>query len=391
MKKILKVGFIIPGDGSWNGGINYLRNLLIIIKEFFDNEIEPVLFISPDQIELVDINFKSLLNNPPIIDKHVKNAGIGIFAASSIILGRDIFFANLVRKYNIDVMFESARFFGNKFPIPVISWIPDFQHKHLPQYFSFFQRIKREIGFISQCKSKRIILLSSHTASKDCQNFYHYSKNKIKVARFFCDIPLNDVLKSSNTILNKFSLPKKFFFLPNQFWQHKNHIVVLKALSHINKTLGYNNVPIVVMTGSKNDSRNPGLFKKIMQLSSQLGLNKKFIHLGQIEYKDVLALNLKSQAVLNPSKFEGWSSAVEETLNIGSELILSDIPVHREQCSDAFFFQADDYEKLASIMLERLSSNSSKNIHNTQNSRYNRKLEFANDFKEAITVAYNNK
>jgi hypothetical protein len=60
-----------------------------------------------------------------------------------------------------------------------------------------------------------------------------------------------------------------------------------------------------------------------------------------------------SSAVLNPSRFEGWSTTVEEAKTLQRLLLLSDIPVHREQ-SPQFgkFFHPDDVEKLAELMLE---------------------------------------
>ena len=38
-----------------------------------------------------------------------------------------------------------------------------------------------------------------------------------------------------------------------------------------------------------------------------------------------------SLALINPSYFEGWSTSVEEAKSLGKRVILSDIPVHREQ------------------------------------------------------------
>ena len=45
----------------------------------------------------------------------------------------------------------------------------------------------------------------------------------------------------------------------------------------------------------------------------------------------MLTLMRSASGVLNPSLFEGWSTTVEEAKLLGKRLILSDIPVHREQ------------------------------------------------------------
>ena len=55
-----------------------------------------------------------------------------------------------------------------------------------------------------------------------------------------------------------------------------------------------------------------------------------------------------SVAVLNPSRFEGWSVSVEEAKSLGKLVLLSDIDVHREQAPpDGVYFGVDDAAGLA--------------------------------------------
>jgi glycosyltransferase involved in cell wall biosynthesis len=56
-------------------------------------------------------------------------------------------------------------------------------------------------------------------------------------------------------------------------------------------------------------------------------------------------------AFINPSRFEGWSTSVEEAKSMGKQIVLSDIPVHREQApSRGFFFADNDPRALADSM-----------------------------------------
>ena len=45
-----------------------------------------------------------------------------------------------------------------------------------------------------------------------------------------------------------------------------------------------------------------------------------------------------SQSVINPSKSEGLSNSVEQAKALGKKVILSNIPVHKEQLSDNFYY-----------------------------------------------------
>ena len=48
--------------------------------------------------------------------------------------------------------------------------------------------------------------------------------------------------------------------------------------------------------------------------------------------------------LINPSKSEGWSSTVEQAKSMGKLVLLSNLPVHKEQNpSRSFFFNPNDY------------------------------------------------
>lgn len=345
MDRRITVGFVIPGDGNWNGGINYLRNVFATIAEDLP-QLSVRLFLSPDQQNIAEENFAGLLESPAIVDPRVTGAGSGRRAFTSLLTGRDRAFGDLVTEAGVDVMFETAKFYGRRFPVPVLSWIPDFQHRHLPHLFSRAAWWKRELGFQAQTRSGRVILLSSFAAQSDCIRFYPAVGDQTRVARFVAPVPLDQVIERSRTVRVDHDVPHRFFFLPNQFWEHKNHLEVLNALKMAP------GLPPVIMTGSTHDPRNPELFDKNMRRAADLGLAAQFRHLGMIPYLDVLALNMTSLAVLNPSRFEGWASSVEEAKAMQTPLVISDIPVHREQAPESRFFALDDPQSLARALIE---------------------------------------
>jgi len=54
---------------------------------------------------------------------------------------------------------------------------------------------------------------------------------------------------------------------------------------------------------------------------------------------------------MNPSLYEGWSTPVEEAKSIGAPLLLSDLPVHREQQPRvASFFDPNDSSAVAAAL-----------------------------------------
>jgi glycosyltransferase involved in cell wall biosynthesis len=130
----------------------------------------------------------------------------------------------------------------------------------------------------------------------------------------------------------RYELAMPYFYLPNQFWRHKNHAVMIEAL----RILRDQNVSaMVVASGASTDPRHPRLFEELVEQVRRQGLAGVFRFLRFIPRADVYALMRGSIAVVNPSLFEGWSTTVEEAKAIGVPLVLSDIPVHREQTAGA--------------------------------------------------------
>jgi len=144
-----------------------------------------------------------------------------------------------------------------------------------------------------------------------------------------------------------------WFHVPNQFWQHKNHKLILEALALLYKS---GNAPLVLATGKEEDPRNPDYVLELKTRLDEEGLRERFRLLGQIPYIDMMGLMLHAVAVINPSRFEGWSTTVEEAKAFGKKILLSDIAVHREQNpSRGLFFDVVNEQKLSDLMLESIA------------------------------------
>ena len=84
---------------------------------------------------------------------------------------------------------------------------------------------------------------------------------------------------------------------------------------------------------------------------SDLELTDTVRILGSIPRADQLLLVRGAGLVMQPSHFEGWSSIVEEARSFGKTILLSDIPVHREQAPpQAVYFDPLDPAALADVI-----------------------------------------
>jgi len=152
----------------------------------------------------------------------------------------------------------------------------------------------------------------------------------------------------ARAIADQYGLPDTFFFLPNQFWAHKNHKCVIDALRLLSAK---GSRVVVAASGLEVDPRQRDHFPRLKALVHNSGLARSFLLLGLIPHDHVLALMRSCSALINPSTFEGWSTTVEEAKAMGTPMILSSLRVHKEQAGEhAVYFHKDSAHQLATIL-----------------------------------------
>jgi glycosyltransferase involved in cell wall biosynthesis len=109
----------------------------------------------------------------------------------------------------------------------------------------------------------------------------------------------------------------------------------------------------VLATGAREDGRKAGHFESLMGYARECGVLDSFRVLGIIPYPDLATLMRSAVALINPSLFEGWSTSVEESKSMGKRIVLSDIPVHREQNPESgIYFSPLNADALADALLQ---------------------------------------
>lgn len=346
-----RVAFPLVGGRAGTGIFNYLLNAARALTRYAAGRITPVLLIGSDVSREDRAEFERVagLEIVETGKRSVRQTTSELVRA--VILGADRAAAVSAKKAGADVIFETASFYGRKFPIPVLAWIPDFQHKGLPEFFNQRTLLRRELGIRAQTAEGRLVMLSSEDARADGEKFYPGITGRTAVVRFAAMIDPELIHNSPESLIEKYALPKRFFYVPNQYWKHKNHSLVIDAVQRI-RASGLD--VVVVSTGVKEDPRHPQYFSQLMERVSASGLTKSFLYLGVLPKVEVLGLMRVCAALINPSRFEGWSTSVEEAKSLGVPMILSDLRVHREQAGSlANFFAPEAAAELAELMIRQ--------------------------------------
>jgi glycosyltransferase involved in cell wall biosynthesis len=228
-----------------------------------------------------------------------------------------------------------------------IYWIPDFQEHFLPAFFTPVEVVSRKNWQSQISKSKQYLILSSQDALKTFIDLYPKSTVTPFVLNFAVTLPSTDDI-DSDALVKKYSINEPFFMCPNQFWIHKNHMIVLEAISILKqRSININ----MVFTGKEADYRSPDYSNLIRRRIVELDIEDNCKLLGFIDRKELVKLIVMSAAVIQPSKFEGWSTSIEDAKAMNKLVIASDINVHREQLvNNAIFFNCDNAITLANAI-----------------------------------------
>jgi glycosyltransferase involved in cell wall biosynthesis len=221
---------------------------------------------------------------------------------------------------------------GINLPWPIVSrkkfpifWIPDVQDLDHPENFDVEDLIDR-----NKQRLKVITL----------QGFFYFS-SKVMESRFLAEYPsakslgiirftsnLEIANHDGNDLESHCSCFKtnEYIYAPNQWWIHKNHKNLIAGYNLYRQNGGKKHL---VLTGPQVDSRRPELEGEILELIRSAPHEIHNFGVTSREIQSELFVNCGYVAQV--SFYEGWSTIVEESLKQQKHLLLSDIPVHREQ------------------------------------------------------------
>ena len=149
-------------------------------------------------------------------------------------------------------------------------------------------------------------------------------------------------------IRKKHKLPESYFMISNQFHKHKNHKVLLKALVNLKER---DKSVHLAMTGRFPDASHSPYMQELHSIINEHQLQSQISFLGILPRDEQLLIMKHSQAVLQPSLFEGWSTVIEDAKSLQLPVVAASLPVNIEQLGDkGTYFDAHDDKRLAEIL-----------------------------------------
>lgn len=355
MGKRIKLGLIFTFNENWIGGTYYLINLVSALK-CLPTQKQPKIFILSNNIS--DFHIIKKIGYYHVEYFNPYNYGNNILYKNlekyiDYIFDKKIF-KKILLNFKIDVLFPANNESCYDLIKNKIYWIPDFQHIYFPDYFSKSEIIRRESILKKIASVDKKLVLSSYSSKNDWDLIDCEKKCTIHVIPFAVSLPNISAFQIEDLRI-EFSISKQYFIVSNQFWKHKNHLVVLKAALEL-KYSGFNIQ--FVFTGKFDFSDIGSSYSEVNDFINSYQLHDNFRILGLIDRVKQLVLMENSIAVIQPSLFEGWSTVIEDAKSLNKNVIASDIPIHREQIKDnVLFFSPNNHCELVKNCIKLFNTN----------------------------------
>jgi glycosyltransferase involved in cell wall biosynthesis len=307
----MKIAILFDAKSEWGGSYQMSINNLIAIKNSLEEK----------NLELVILSHKDspLLNKLGINYEIVK---LSLLDYLFLIFQNIFLFKLIINRFEICSFFEK-KIINKKINLIIFLFtsykalllqkinfvltVFDTCHRDFPE----FEEIKKHQTFYLReylnknlLSHSSLIVTESQELKKKIINFYQLNHERIIVlpnlaSRLLIESVNNvdnpNIALLTKKIKEKHNIQEEFFFYPAQFWNHKNHIVILKAVKKLkNEGINVNFVFCGRDMGNKNF-----IEKKI----NQLELNDNIKLLDYLDDYEILILYKACKALVMPTYF----------------------------------------------------------------------------------------
>lgn len=236
----------------------------------------------------------------------------------------------VIEQAGIDVMHFAAPV-AFRTPVPSLYQVQDVQHRVLPQNFTKYEIMARDVQYQAFMRAAQVVSISTAHGRRELLATYpDLPPDKVVVVPFGPAPTAHAALSPAEiqAIADRLVLPEAYLFYPAQTWKHKNHITLLHALAQIREQTGLE-LPLICC-GRRND-----FYPTIEQVVHALALDKQVRFLGFVTPQEMQALYARCRAVLFPSVYEGFGMPVLEALQHRRPLACANISPIADLVGDA--------------------------------------------------------
>ena len=248
-------------------------------------------------------------------------------------------------------VFPAQDALGYQSGVPALSTVHDLMHlyeRRFPEVGSTLEFAYRQRHYAAICRYSRGVLVDSNCGKRQLVESYGIAPEKVHVLPFVAPRPISaDDLDGGDTAARTFvsSLPEKFFFYPAQFWRHKNHVAILRAMAMLRESAP--DMRMVFVGADK------GEYASVVREVHQQGLEDRVLFLGFVPDAHIGLLYTRARALVMPTFLGPTNIPPLEAFAAGCPVAVSNVYGMPEQVGDAALtFDPADVAQLAGVMLQ---------------------------------------
>lgn len=347
--KIKKIGIYLESGPACGGSYQYNRFLLRALVDICQDKIEVVTFVAADHWHKTASEYQLRTISASVSKLWPKLAGLWRRSKTPLSTWHWIakHFHPLAKKLiqeNCDIIiFPSQDALTYLMPVPTIGVIHDLMHRYerqFPEVGNNKEFFKREFHYQNICEWSKAILVDSDLGCVHVEESYLAAKDKCHALPFITSVEEG----KSNNIKQKYSLANQYFFYPAQFWQHKNHIRLLKALYKAIQE--YPDMQLVLVGSPKNG------YDEVLAIIDKLKLKNNVKILGLVPDEDMAELYQNARALIMPTFFGPTNIPPLEAFALECPVAVSNIYAMPELYQDAaLYFNPNCIDEIESIMI----------------------------------------
>lgn len=236
---------------------------------------------------------------------------------------------NSLKNMGIDILYcpFSAVTFKEK-NIPAVSTILDIQHEYYPQFFTQ-QELEHRRNFYREIvsKSERVVCISDYTKQTFCEKYCFPIE---KASTIYIAIQNRFHQKDDSIFTNLGIGNKKYLIYPANFWEHKNHKLLLNAFAMFAQE---ENDLCLVLTG--NPLEKSDYYRDMI---AAMKLEERVFITGYVSNEQLYSLLDKAYGLIYPSLFEGFGIPIVEAMALKKPIASSNLTSLPEVGCDSIFY-----------------------------------------------------
>ncbi len=239
-------------------------------------------------------------------------------------------------------IFPSQNSRSYQIPVPALGSIHDLMHRYergFPESSSKREYQYRERMFANVCHWAKGVLVDSEVGRQHVAESYGMPLEQIHVLPFVAPPYIRET-SSPPGFDSRYSLPDKFIFYPAQFWEHKNHKRLIRAVASLKKELP--DLALVLAGAPKN------AYDSVINLIHELGLTNDVHFLGYVPDADMPEFYRRARALVMPTFYGPTNIPPLEAFEVGCPVAISGIYAMPEQAGGAaLLFNPELVEEIA--------------------------------------------